>query len=194
MTLRDKIIDESMKLFSLKGFYSTSLHNILQAANSSKGGFYNHFKSKEDLFFHVLERARKIWQQKNLKGLEQIKSPIEKVEKLLENYKDRYLKDSESFPGGCIFITLSVELNDRDPNLFFEIDQGFAGLKKMIRSYLDQGKSEKGLKADVDVEMVTEVLFSGMLGASVCYGARKSAEGLDKTIAALVEYLQMLKQ
>ncbi len=183
-----------MKLFSLKGFFSTSLHDILKAANSSKGGFYNHFKSKEDLFFQVLEQARKIWQQKNLKGLDQIEHSVEKLEKLLNNYKERYLKDSQQFPGGCIFITLSVELNDRNPDLFSEIDKGFIGLKNMIHRYLSTGTEQNWLKADVDIEMVTEILFSGMLGASVCYGASKSADGLDKTIAALTDYLQSLKR
>jgi AcrR family transcriptional regulator len=51
MKLKEKIIHESLKLFSLKGFLGTSIHDILEAADTSKGGFYNHFSSKEDLFF-----------------------------------------------------------------------------------------------------------------------------------------------
>ncbi len=54
LDLREKIIQESLKLFSLKGFLSTSIHDVLEAAGTSKGGLYNHFMSKEDLFFAVL--------------------------------------------------------------------------------------------------------------------------------------------
>ncbi|MFC1489455.1 TetR/AcrR family transcriptional regulator, partial [Thermodesulfobacteriota bacterium] len=61
MNLKEKMIYESLKLFSLKGFLSTSIQDILTSANTSKGGFYNHFKSKEDLFFQVLNEARSIW-------------------------------------------------------------------------------------------------------------------------------------
>lgn len=193
MALKDKIIDETLKLFSLKGFNNTSIHDILSAAGTTKGGFYNHFKSKEDLFFQVLGQARAIWRKLNLDGLAQIENPVAQLERLMENYKDRYLKDSASFPGGCVFITLSVELNDQDPALFSEIDKGFVGLKKMIRRFLENGKTASALKTDVDPEAVTEVLFNGMLGASVCYGADKSAAGLDKTIGALIAYLQSLK-
>ena len=100
MNLKEKIIFESLKLFSLKGFIGTSIHDILTAANTSKGGFYNHFKSKEDLFFQVLEEARRIWREKNLKGLEDIENPIDKIKKFLENFRDLYLKDAENFPGG----------------------------------------------------------------------------------------------
>jgi len=104
--LKKKIVYEALRLFSLKGFLSTSIHDIMREANTSKGGLYNHFKSKDDIFLAVLSEARKLWRQRTLEGLDQIERPIEKVKKLLENYKDRYLKDAEAFPGGCIFVTL----------------------------------------------------------------------------------------
>ena len=97
-----------MKLFSLNGFLSTSIQDILSAANTSKGGFYNHFISKEDLFFQVLDEGRKIWRKRNLCGIDEIKDPIDKIIRLLENYKNRYLLDAENFPGGCIFIMFAV--------------------------------------------------------------------------------------
>jgi AcrR family transcriptional regulator len=50
MTLKEKIILESSRLFSAKGFSSTSINEILEAAGVSKGGLYNHFKTKEELF------------------------------------------------------------------------------------------------------------------------------------------------
>ena len=78
MILKEKIIHESLRLFSLKGFTSTSIQDILAAANTSKGGFYNHFSSKEDLFYQVLDEARKIWRERNLSGLKQAESSLEK--------------------------------------------------------------------------------------------------------------------
>jgi len=129
MNLKEKIIHESLKLFSLKGFLSTSLQDILEAAHTSKGGFYNHFGSKEDLFLAVLSKAQRIWRERNLTDLDEVDSPVNKIKKLLENYRDKYLKDAENFPGGCIFVTLSVELDDQRPHLSQEINKGFAGFR-----------------------------------------------------------------
>jgi AcrR family transcriptional regulator len=193
MNLKEKIIHESLKLFSLKGFISTSIQDILEAANTSKGGFYNHFSSKEDLFYHVLEEANRIWREKNLAGLDEIQNPIERIIQLLKNYKDRYLKDAENFPGGCIFITLSVELNDQRPNLSKEIDKGFLGTKNMLKRFLDQGREQGTLVGDVSTEAITEMLFASMLGSSVIYGTNKSAESLDKAINAVIDYLEKLQ-
>jgi AcrR family transcriptional regulator len=193
MNLKEKIIHESLKLFSLKGFLGTSIHDILEAANTSKGGFYNHFSSKEDLFFQVIDEARKIWREKNLKGLDKVENPTERIKRLLKNYKDRYLKDADNFPGGCVFITLSAELNHQRPLLSKELEKGFVGLKGMLKRLLEMGKESGELMKAVNTDAVTEILFSGMLGASLSYSVSKSETSLDKSINALIEYLEKLK-
>ena len=191
--LQERIVHESLRLFSLKGFLNTSVTDIMEAANTSKGGFYNHFASKEDLFFQVLEQARRIWRERVLFGLDEIESPIGKAQKLLLNYKDRYLKDSENFPGGCVFVTFSVELDDQNPHLCEEVNKGFVGLKGMLRKYLQEGKALGELGETVDTAAVTEMLFAGMIGASVIYGVNKSPESLDRSLGSLITYLEKLE-
>jgi len=193
MSLKETIIHESLKLFSLKGFESTSLHDILSAAKASKGGFYNHFASKEDLFHEVLVEARKIWRKRNLSGLGEVKESMGKLRKLLENFRDRYLLDTDNFPGGCIFITFAVELGDQRPHLSQEVHKGFIGLKNMIKRLLEEGKDLGELRNGVELNNVAEILFNGMLGASVSYNANKSVAGLEKSIHALISYLENLK-
>jgi AcrR family transcriptional regulator len=194
MNLKEKIIHESLKLFSLKGFRSTSIQDILEAAHTSKGGFYNHFSSKEDLFYAVLDEARKIWRERNLIGLAQTESSLKKVTLLLQNYKDRYLKDADNFPGGCVFITLAVELSDQIPHLSKEIEKGFIGLKNLYKRFLDEGKESGELNRNVNTDAITEMIFNSMLGASVVFNANKSQTGLDKAVNSLIDYLEQLKQ
>ena len=192
MDLREKIVWESLRLFSLKGFLSTSIHDVLKAANTSKGGLYNHFESKEELLLAVLAEARKIWRENNLEGLDQTDSPIEKVKILLANYRDRYLKDARNLPGGCIFVTLSVELDDQRPDLSREVSKGWGGLKDMIKSLLDEAKKAGELRKDVNTKTATEMLLSGLLGSSVIYGVEKSNSTLDRSINALIAYVETL--
>ena len=193
MALREEIILESMKLFSLKGYVNTGINEIITVVGSSKGGFYNHFASKEELFFEVLAQAQRIWRARVLFGLQEIESPLGKVEKILENYRDRYLKDSENFPGGCIFITFSVELDDQQPALMQEVNKGFVGLKKMLKTYIEEAKDIGELKNEVNVNRLTEMIFSGMIGTSVLFGVEKSTLILDRSINALIDYLSEVK-
>ena len=189
MSLREDIIYESMKLFSLKGYVNTGVNEIIGSVHSSKGGFYNHFASKEELFYEVLARAQKMWRSRVLHGLNELESPLEKVIKILENYRDRYLKDGENFPGGCIFITFSVELDDQNPELMQEVNKGFVGLKNMLKRFLEEAKKIGELNQNVNTNRVTEMIFSGMIGSSVLFGVEKSTVVLDRSINALVDYL-----
>lgn len=193
MSLKETIIHESLRLFSLKGFLTTSINDILEAANTSKGGFYNHFASKEDLFFEVLDEARRIWRERCLAGLDEIESPTGKIRKLLENYRDRYLTDTENFPGGCIFVTFSVELCAQRPHLSKEVNKDFIGLRAMIKRLLDQGQESGELSDSANTSAIAEMLFAGMVGSSVIHGVDTSTASLDRSINSLIGYLEELK-
>lgn len=194
MSLKEEIIHESMKLFSLKGYINTGINEIIDSVHSSKGGFYNHFSSKEELFHEVLAEAQKIWRDRTLYKLDEIDSPVGKIIKFLENYKDRYLIDSDNFPGGCIFVTLSVELDDQRPHLSEKVSDGFTGVKRMLKRNLDESKTIGELSGDEDTNRISELLFTGMLGASVMYGVDKSSTTLETSIQSLIDYLNKLKQ
>lgn len=192
MSLKETIIHEAQKLFSLNGFLNTGINEIIEAAGTSKGGFYNHFSSKEDLFLDVLTESQKIWREKVLASIGDIESPTKKIIQILVNYRDRYLKDTENFPGGCIFITFSVELDDSRPHLVKKVHNGFVGFKTMLKRLLDDAVELGELPGDLNTITVTEMLFTGMLGASVLYGVNKSTSTLDCSIDSLIEYFYLL--
>ena len=192
MSLRNNIIHESQKLFSLNGFLNTGINDIIRAAGTSKGGFYNHFCSKEELYLEVLTASQSIWREKVLTSVGEIESPTGKIIQILVNYRDRYLKDTENFPGGCIFITFSVELDDTRPHLVKEVHKGFKGFKTMLNRLLEEAIEQGELPEDLNPTTVTEMLFTGMLGASVLFGVNKSMSTLDCSIDSLIDYIYML--
>lgn len=194
MSLKDRIIHESLRQFSTKGYMSTSINDIVDAVGTSKGGLYNHFKSKEDLFFVALSEARKIWRQRNLAGLDQLSRPLDKIKKLLENYRDHYLTDAENFPGGCVFITLAVELHDQQPHLAKEVNEGFQRFKSLVKRLLDQAQAAGDLKDGVNTETAAEMIFSGTLGACVAYTSDRSPENLDRNIRGLIALIDTISR
>lgn len=192
MTLREKMIHESLRQFCLKGYMNTSISDIIAAVGSSKGGLYNHFQSKEQLFLAALSQARKIWRDINLAGIDSVERPVGKIKRILENYRDRYLPDAGNLPGGCVFVNLAVELNDQQPLLAREVNEGFFRFKRMIRRFLDQENVNGQLRPGVDTRQVAEMIFSGLLGACVMYTSDRSRVNLDHTINALIGHLEMV--
>ena len=51
---KKRIIDSAKELFVEKGYYTVTVDDIVKRANSSKGGFYTHFKTKEELIFNMV--------------------------------------------------------------------------------------------------------------------------------------------
>ncbi|WP_170311542.1 TetR/AcrR family transcriptional regulator [Vallitalea okinawensis] len=49
MGLREKIVEASYELFASKGYEETTVSDIIKLAGSSRGGFYHHFNSKEEI-------------------------------------------------------------------------------------------------------------------------------------------------
>ncbi|KUO51874.1 MAG: hypothetical protein APF76_16160 [Desulfitibacter sp. BRH_c19] len=49
MTLKGRIINSAYELFSTKGYEKTTIEAIIKKAQCAKGGFYHHFKSKEQI-------------------------------------------------------------------------------------------------------------------------------------------------
>ena len=54
---RQRLLAEAQRLFRERGYAATSLEQIAEAAEVTKGAIYGHFASKEDLMLSTLEAA-----------------------------------------------------------------------------------------------------------------------------------------
>jgi AcrR family transcriptional regulator len=52
---RQRLLDEAERLFRDRGYAATSLEQIADAADVTKGAIYGHFSSKEDLLLSAIE-------------------------------------------------------------------------------------------------------------------------------------------
>jgi len=85
-----------------------------------------------------------------------------------------------------------VELNDQQPHLAREVNEGFLRFKSMLKRSLDQEQEAGRLKNGIDTGLVAEMLFSGILGACVAYTSDKSKDNLNRTMNGLITILTMI--
>lgn len=52
----EKILTVSRKLFNERGYEHTTIADIVAATGMSKGAFYHHFKSKEEVYDHIADQ------------------------------------------------------------------------------------------------------------------------------------------
>jgi len=61
---RTMILERTAQLFSCKGYFGSSLSDIMEATGLEKGGIYNHFTSKEQLALEAFDYAFEMVQQR----------------------------------------------------------------------------------------------------------------------------------
>ncbi len=67
---KKKILDAALSEFSEKGYSATSVDDIINRADISKGLIYTYFKSKEEIFLQLAEYWEEITDQRKVLNLE----------------------------------------------------------------------------------------------------------------------------
>lgn len=76
---KDDILQAALECFSTKGYYASTVDDIVSASGLSKGAVYNYFKSKEEIFLSLLQkRSETVWRELT-ERLSGITSPLEKL-------------------------------------------------------------------------------------------------------------------
>jgi AcrR family transcriptional regulator len=84
---RLKLLRSGRRVFAREGFEAARIEDIAAETGHTRGAFYAHFKSKEDLFFALLEQQVKEHVQKIQALLERCST----VEECVESMRDYYV-------------------------------------------------------------------------------------------------------
>lgn len=79
-----KILDIAISLFAEKGFHGTSVQDITDKSAISKGAFYLHFKSKDDLMIEIFQYYHECFEEKSMSVYDPNNSPKQNFAKQLE--------------------------------------------------------------------------------------------------------------
>ena len=190
---RRKIIENSLQLFSVKGYYNTSVSDILDATGLTKGGLYGHFASKEDIWYAVYDEAVSIWKGLVFKGIRNDSDPLERIDKFIENDLLYYL-GADVFEGGCFFLNMLVELSGQSASMSRQILRGFVRLSALLRSWLQEAAQEDLLKESLDLKETANFIIISLNGAAALYISSRDRSILDQTIRQLRFFIQQLRK
>jgi TetR/AcrR family transcriptional repressor of nem operon len=151
----ERIIDVASRLFREKGFDGVSVSELMTAAGLTHGGFYGHFKSKDDLVSHAATRAF----DRSGEAWSTISSGADKP---FAAVVDAYLDEARlAKPGtACMFAMLAPEAARRGRTVRRVFADGFRSLTGMIARLLPLDTRSRSRTTSIAV-------FSEMVGALV---------------------------
>jgi len=129
---KKKILKVASKLFSEFGFLGVSMREIAKRVGITKAALYHHFKSKNEIYFRVLDESFERLKEKISKKIFLAKSKQELLEKIIEGYLEFCQKEKN------LIHFLSLKLPKKD----IEFENFFKKLKKRFYRFF-QEKLEK---------------------------------------------------
>ena len=189
---RQAIVDRSLQLFSVKGYYNTSIKDVLEATGLTKGGLYGHFHSKEEIWYAVYDQAVSIWRALVFKGVRQCSDPLERLDTFIQNDLESYL-GGEVFDGGCFFLNMLVELSGQSASMSNHILRGFVRLSRLLRLWLEEAREKNIVGRDANLKEIANFIVITLNGAAALYISSRDRTILHQTVNQLHCYVQNLR-
>ncbi len=188
---RNKILMVAAEEILKNGFQSTSLGDILKQADISKGCFYHHFATKQELGYAVLDESltevkTEIWMPIINSG-----NPLQSVIDML-NSPGEFL-DCESVKHGCPINNLAQEMSAIDEGFRARIETIYSDWKTHLTTALQRCQESGYMKKQTNPKHIATLIIATLQGAiGIAKNAQQPASFTEYT-RGLVEYLTSLQ-
>ncbi|NPD45195.1 MULTISPECIES: TetR/AcrR family transcriptional regulator [unclassified Lentimicrobium] len=194
MKTKENILTQSFQLFINEGYKEVSIQNIVSHCGISKGAFYHHFKSKNDLYEEVLNRFFFNYfnesdfdysQEKNLKDKlgEFVEHLISPYEELLE------LTSRKDLLAYFRFLFQSAASQD---SIQYKINRHFYKKGYYLELLLKEELKQQNMAIAIDAKKTARLLLSIVLGMTVLdgiYDAAKIKSHLHESLDIMIQIL-----
>lgn len=180
--LKDRLIQSALKLFEENGFHGVSVNQIVQHAGASKGGFYHHFNSKDELLFmihdtfisYVLEKANLAKQTYN-HPTQKLQAIIKSFVKVFDLYKPHIL----------VFYQESTYLKPQYEKLIkIKRDQ----FKNIIFEVIEEGQLSGEIRPSLPVN-ITGMSILGMVNWTYQWYKKSGSKSIDEISDVFVDII-----
>lgn len=188
---KTRLLDAALHVIRAQGYTATSVDDICRHAGVTKGSFFHHFKSKEELALaavnHFSNMAERLFATA---PYQQASNPLDR----LLGYVDfrAALLDGDLPQYTCLLGTLVQETYATHPEIRAACDQGMsAHIAELVR---DIGTAKQLYVPDAlwTVESVGYFIQSVLQGAFIFAKAKQSPDIIRESLMHLRHYLQSL--
>jgi TetR/AcrR family transcriptional repressor of nem operon len=193
---REKLLEISEELVNRRGFAGTSIDQIIAETGVTKGTFFYHFKTKQDLALALIQRFAAADQ-------ELMRSSIERAEKLSQDPVQQLLifvsllleaaeqLDEMSQPG-CLFATYCFEKGLFDDATYAVISNAMLSWRRVVGDKLRAAANKTPPRADVDLDALADMVTVVFEGAFVVSRSLKGPGIFSAQLRHYRTYLQLL--
>ena len=190
---RELIIRTSAELFNTRGYYGSSMSDIMVATGLKKGGIYNHFENKDEIAFAAFDRSYSLVLKRFKEKLAACATSDEKLRAIIEVFES--LLTNPIVKGGCPIFNAAVDSVDVHPKLQKKAKDSVNTLLKYVEIKVEEGKIENEFKANINAADFALLLVSTMEGAMMVSRVNGNHVAIKTTASIMNNYIttQLLK-
>ncbi|MBT2214991.1 TetR/AcrR family transcriptional regulator [Virgibacillus dakarensis] len=171
--LRSKIVQASLLLFEKHGYHGVTVNEIVEKAGASKGGFYHHFTSKDELLFVIHDTFITYALEKATIANETFVSPTEKLRAIIKEF----VKVFDLYkPHIAVFYQETIYLKSQYEVLIKRKRDQF---KHIILETIREGKACGEFREDLSVD-ITGMAILGMVNWTYKWYNQSGTKTIDE--------------
>jgi TetR/AcrR family transcriptional regulator, transcriptional repressor for nem operon len=188
---KTKLLNAALNVFRAKGYAATTVDDICQTAGVTKGSFFHHFKSKDDLALTTAAHWGTMTE-----GLfaaapyHNFKDPLERLLGYVDFRAEILQGDVPDYT--CLLGTLVQETYGTHPEIRAACDRGMSTHIAIITRDVEAAKKLYAPGAPWSSESVGYFIQSVLQGAFIFAKAKQGPEVVRESLAHLRQYLGLI--
>jgi TetR/AcrR family transcriptional regulator, transcriptional repressor for nem operon len=183
---RTKIINTASELIRRKGFLATRIEDVCEQSGMTKGAFFHHFKTKEDL----AEACLLAWSEMMTETLKT--APFQKArtpKARVVGAMDLFIKvfDDPNTLKSCLVGTTVQEVSETHPQLRTAANECLTKLSGFFTNILDDACRDA--KPRVDTASLANLWISTIQGSLILYKASRESSVIRKNLQHVKQYI-----
>ena len=157
---KKKIIEGAEILFTENGYDSTTVQDICNKAEISKGAFFYHFPTKEFLFLEILDKYLSELDKRMNEIEKKSKNTLRAMEEMVIILEEIFITSEGKF---TIFLEF-LRKASKETEIMKKISYQFQKYKKYVYEMIEKGKREENIKKEIDSEFISQLIISLAIG------------------------------
>jgi AcrR family transcriptional regulator len=188
---RKHLVQTALKLFATRGYYHTSIADILRESGCKRGALYHYFSSKEELGYAAIdESVRLVIEQGAASRLQANEHPIDRLVKTLDDLPSAVKLE----PSGIVTAGIAARMAAVHEGFRQRLERNVGAAVDQVERVLHRGVADGQIVDSVDPEQVAHMFVT--MGMGIQYTStllRREAIWEDAKLW-LKEYLNSLRR
>ncbi len=189
---RKRAVDKALQLFSVKGYYNTSIGDILDSTQLTRGGLYGHFNNKEAIWYAVYDEAVTRWRRIVFRDIRGVTDPLKRIQTVIDNHLHGYL-ETNIFAGGCFFLNAMIEMSGQSEQMSGHLLRGFDHLSRLFHRWLREAEKAGVIAPGLNHLEIANFIVVALNGASSLYAGTHDPFIIQNTSRHLHQYTDELR-